>query len=345
MPVQTRIGQQDGWTEVRGWSFAAILARFGFPALRLLYREGCLEPLISIKPWAAGPVHVGGVLERPLMAYRSILVDVDDAAPSKARVEAAVALAARFKSALTGVFLKSDFLALYGAGSALAFIPPESIQLILEEQAKAVAKAAAAARAIFEGAARGAGIASDWLEIEGDRDTTLIECARRHDLTIFPALASASIGQHHVTAGTVGMGSGAPVLVLPADGFKSPIGRRVLVAWKGSRESARALNDAWPFLSEADEVHILTVRTDGENVSDPMLERQMRLHGCKQPRIIVDRGDDASTGEILRRHISATGADLVVMGLYGHSRVEELVFGGVSRQLLNALPVPLLVSH
>jgi nucleotide-binding universal stress UspA family protein len=284
-------------------------------------------------------------LEDPVMAYRSMLVQVDDASSSKPRIEASVALAARFKSALTGVFLKSDFLALYGAGSALAFVPPESLQLILDEQARAVAKAAATARAAFEGVARDSGIAFDWLEIEGDSDEMLIDCARRHDLTIFPALATASIGQHNVTAGKIGMGSGAPVLVLPASGVRNPIGRRVLVAWKGSRESARALNDAWPFLSEAAEVHILTIRTDGEGGSDPMLERQMRLHGCKSAKIIVDGGDDASTGEILRRHIDTTGADLVVMGLYGHSRLEELVLGGVSRQLLNTLPVPLLVSH
>ena len=279
------------------------------------------------------------------MPYRNILVQVDDAAPSKARVETAVALAVRFKAGLTGIFLKSDFSAVYGAGSALAFVPPESIQLILDEQAKAVAKAGAAARATFEGASRDAGIAFDWIEIEGDSDETLIDCARRHDLTIFPALATASIGQHRVSADKVGMASGAPVLVLPAGGLKNPIGRNVLVAWKGSRESARALNDAWSFLTDADQVHILTIRTDGEGGSDPMLERQLRLHGCKPATIIVDSGDHASTGEILRRHIGAIGADLVVMGLYGHSRLEELVLGGVSRQLLNTLPVPLLVSH
>lgn len=279
------------------------------------------------------------------MTYRSILVQVDDVPSSRARIDAAVALAQRFKSALTGIFLKADFLAVYGAGSALAFVPPEGIQLLLDEQAKAVAKAAATARTAFEGAARDAGIAFDWLEIEGDGNEALIDCARRHDLTVFPALATASIGQHHISAGKVGMGSGAPVLVLPANGVRNPIGRRVLVAWKGSRESARALNDAWPFLSEAAEIHILAIRTDGQGGSDPMLERQMRLHGCKSARIVVDSSDDASTGEILRRHIGITGADLVVMGLYGHSRLEELVLGGVSRQLLNTLPVPLLVSH
>ena len=279
------------------------------------------------------------------MPYRNMLVQVDDATPSKARVETAVALAARFTSALTGVFLKSDFLAVYGAGSALAFVPPESIQLILDEQAKAVAKAAAAARATFESAARDAGIAFDWIEIEGDENEALIDCARRHDLTIFPAVAMASIGQHRVSAVKVGMASGGPVLVLPTSGLKNPIGRRVLVAWKGSREAARALKDAWSFLSQADEVHILTIRTDGEGGSDPMLERQLRLHGCRAAKLTVDSGDDASTTEILRRHIGTTGADLVVMGLYGHSRLGELVLGGVSRQLLNTLPVPLLVSH
>jgi nucleotide-binding universal stress UspA family protein len=279
------------------------------------------------------------------MSYRNIMVQVDETAGCKTRVDAAVALAARFKSALTGVFLKSNFLAVYGASSALAFVSPESLRFLLDEQAEAVRKAADAARAAFEAVARDAGIAFDWVEIDGDHDEALINCARCHDLTVFPGRAKVSIGEHQIAAGKLGMAAGGPVLVLPNAAIDRPMGRRVLIAWKGSRESARALNDAWPFLREADEVQVLTVRSDGGGTSDPMLERQLRLHGCKVVKIVIDADDDATTAEIIHRHVGTMGADLVVMGLYGHPRFSELVLGGVSQRLLETLPAPLLVSH
>lgn len=65
----------------------------------------------------------------------------------------------------------------------------------------------------------------------------------------------------------------------------------------------------------------------------------------KSVKLIVDRNDDGSTGEIIRRRIDLIGADMMVLGLCGHARVSEFVLGGVSRDILTALPTPLLISH
>lgn len=278
------------------------------------------------------------------MSCQDILVQIDERPTSASRAAAAAALAARLDCRLAGVFLRSNFIHNYAAAEMLAYMPPDAIDALLKEQAAAVEKASDAARMIFERAADDAGVASDWLTVDGDSDAGLVACARRFDLTVFPTQAVASLGQHQIPAGALALASGGPVLVVPDEGAGPHLGERVLVAWKGSRESARALRDAWPVIRRAETVHVLVVSPEGEGGPDGLLQRHLEHHGCKAD-LIVDRSDDASAGEILRKQAKALDADLVVMGLYGRPRLQELVLGGVSRDLLNDPPCALLVSH
>lgn len=277
------------------------------------------------------------------MSYRQILVQVDEKPTAASRAALAATTAKTSGAQLLGVFLKSEFLHNYMAGEAIAYMPPYNIDELLKDHAAAVAKASEKAREIFERAAGEAGVASEWRVIDGDADDALMACARRTDLAVFPTSATASCGQHVISAADLALASGGPVLVVP-DGYMAPsIGKRVLVAWKGTRESARALHDAWPLISEG-EVHVLVVAPEGEGGSEGLLQRHLEHHGCKAD-VIVDRSEDASAASIIRGQARALGADLIVMGLYGRPRLSELVLGGVSRDMLHNPPVPLLVSH
>lgn len=278
------------------------------------------------------------------MAYRDILVQIDSSSASRARARAAVELAKRSGAQLTGVFLRSEFLRSYMVGEALAYTPQDVIDQMLKDHAAGVARAAAAAREIFEGAAGEAGVTSGWMTIEGDDETMLAACARRFDLTVLPPTATASLGWRRIMAADVGLSSGGPLLVLPEEDAATTLGERVLVAWKDTRESARALHDAWPLIAAAGEVHVLVVAPEGEGGPDGQLQRHLERHGC-QANVVVDRSEDASAAEIIRRQAGMLGADLIVMGLYGRPRLQELVLGGVSRDLLAAPPAPLFLSH
>lgn len=277
------------------------------------------------------------------MNPRQILVQVDDKPTAASRV-ALAAMAAKMSAAqLVGVFLKSEFLQNYGAGEAIAYMPPYDIDALLKEHAAAVAQASERAREVFERVAGEAGVASEWRVIGGDTDDALVACARRTDLAVFPPLATASCGRHVISAADLGLASGGPVLVAPDGYVASSLGKRVLVAWKGTRESARALHDAWPLISEG-EVHVLIVAPEGEGGPEGLLQRHFEHHG-RQADVIVDRSDDASAADIIRRQARILGVDLVVMGLYGRPRLSELVLGGVSRDMLRDPPAPLLLSH
>lgn len=278
------------------------------------------------------------------MSYRDVLVQVDESKASRTRVAAAARLAGLSRGQLTGVFLKSNFLRNYMAGEALAYLPQDTIDLLLRDHAAGVGKASEAARGIFEEAAREAGVASDWRLIEGDDADELTACARRFDLTVLPPVATASLGWRRIPASDVGLACGGPVLIVPDQGASSTVGERVLVAWKGSRESARALRDAWPLIRTATEVHVLVVAPEGEGGPEALLQRHFERHDCKA-NLIIDRSHDAAAGEILRRQALQLGVDLLVMGLYGRSRLQEMVLGGVSADMLAKPPTALFVSH
>jgi nucleotide-binding universal stress UspA family protein len=273
------------------------------------------------------------------MAYRNILVQVDTKSGSAARLEAAANTATRFKASLTGMFLRSAALPADITGDLSA----ETMKQIEDEREAASLKNLKAAKAAFEAASKG--LKTYWLEFVGDSDQKIIEATRNFDLVVFQSIAGVEAGRNTILAEQIAMGSGGPVLVLPVGGFKPRLGNKIIIAYKDSREAARALNDSWPFLQEAQEVTFVLAGKDAEDKLDPLLVRNLDEHGVKNVKVIVNRADDAPTGEVIRRHIDMIGADMVVLGLYGHSRVQEYIFGGVSRNFMTELHCPLLVSH
>lgn len=277
------------------------------------------------------------------MSYRNILVHVDETPLSATRVAAAADLAVRFGATLTGAFLRSDNIPGFVAGNAFSAIV--TVEVFVQERDAKMAVAREKARATFDAAIAGKDISASWMEINGDEDADVLAAARRFDLTVFPHLAESSFGTYAISASHIAMGAGGPILILPERGFPIPFGKRVLVAWKESRESARALRDAWPFLTTAEEVHFLSVARDAPTDFDDTLRRNLADHGVRAFHWHGDRNDDMQIGNVIQRHAGRVGAELVVMGLYGHSRMRELLLGGVSRDLVGALPLPLLVSH
>ena len=145
------------------------------------------------------------------------------------------------------------------------------------------------------------------------------------------------------------MGTGRPILIVPYRAELTALGRRVLVAWDGSREAARAAHDALPLLHKAELVTLLTVserETDFER-HRPGLKRMLKNYERHGIRVRVEetiRGDLAVADALLSR-AGDRDADLIVAGAYHHSQLRESLFGGVTRDLLDHMTVPVLLSH
>ena len=142
-------------------------------------------------------------------------------------------------------------------------------------------------------------------------------------------------------------GCGRPVLMVPRYGDFPRMGDHVLVAWNGSAEASRAVHDAFPFLAQARKVTILSVNPDADETGDlpgADIARHLARHGID---VVVTRTDgrDIDTSDVLLNFAADEAADLLVMGGYGHSRLREFAFGGVTRSILRTATLPVLMAH
>ncbi len=175
--------------------------------------------------------------------------------------------------------------------------------------------------------------------------------ARSADLAIVAGSTDEPAGTaaQHAYFGSLLFESGRPVLVVPPNCNVAMPPHRIAVAWSPSREAARALHDAMPLLLMAEAVDIVVVdmvrgeRGDGERPAADIAVHLAR-HGVTA-NVVVLAADDEPIGSVLLDHACRMRADLLVAGGYGHSRVREWAFGGITRELLNFAPIPVFYSH
>jgi nucleotide-binding universal stress UspA family protein len=276
------------------------------------------------------------------MTYQTILVHCDESAKASTRLDVATELAGRFNALLVGLHGKPPFEVPAFSDGAFA---TEPIFEAYEEAAKANL---AASRAAFDKAIKGKHLRVEWRVLDDYPEEGLAMAARYADLLV--------VGQSTPDAATPGnlpesvaMATGRPVLVVPHIGADKPPGKKVMLCWNASRESARSASDALPFLKAAEEVIVFVVDPKAKNTdhgAEPGADVAAWLsrHGVKVT-VRQEFAVDSDIGNVIVSRAADLDVDLIVMGIYGHSRVRELVVGGVSRTLLASMTVPVLMSH
>jgi nucleotide-binding universal stress UspA family protein len=279
------------------------------------------------------------------MTYRSIFVHVDDSPQTDLRLDVAARLARRYPAEVLGTYIVPTHEL---TATESAVLPPE---LVRARQASS-AKAQADAEERFRGAMKSGAVAmSTWLAPAGDPVEAAVTRSRYADFAVVgqPKPGSPDTKFLAGLASAVVMESGRPTLVVPYIGAGRTLGERVLIAWKDSRESARAVADALPLLKDAKEVLAIAVtprvdETVHEYVSDKAVEGFLRRHGIAAS---VKRmtAQDIAAGEYLLSRAADFGADLIVMGGYSRPRFSRLVWGSVTSLMLESMTVPVLMSH
>ena len=142
------------------------------------------------------------------------------------------------------------------------------------------------------------------------------------------------------------MHSERPILVVPYIGAAQPPGRTVMVCWNDLREASRAATGALPILKAAERVIVLTIDAEktGESDAGRLAGEWLGWHGVKAT-VQSDTAAASDVGNVFLSRAADSAADLIVMGIYGHSRMREFVLGGASRTLLASMTVPLLIAH
>jgi nucleotide-binding universal stress UspA family protein len=175
--------------------------------------------------------------------------------------------------------------------------------------------------------------------------------ARVSDLIVLgqvdPQMPKATAARHMLDR--LLMGAGRPVLVIPYAGSFPTIGQKVLIGWTDCREAARAVHDAIPIMKQAQSATALTVvsrRRMGDDTSVPGTDivEHLKRHGVPASAARTVANDIADSDALLS-YASDSGADLLVAGGYTHSRIREAALGGVTRELLQHMTIPVLMSH
>ncbi|MDR6536776.1 universal stress protein [Variovorax soli] len=186
-------------------------------------------------------------------------------------------------------------------------------------------------------------------EVEGTTIDELIAHGRSSDLIVLGQEDSATDSDVPARGlvPQVMLHAGRPVLVVPYAGDFGDLGKNVLLAWDGSRAAALAMREALPLLAGARRVTLASFRGTGADAGEalliPEMLRWLERHGV-QPRAEQDVVEIDISDALLSR-VSDLGADLIVMGGYGHSRLREMVLGGVTREVLSHMTVPVLIAH
>jgi nucleotide-binding universal stress UspA family protein len=274
---------------------------------------------------------------------KDLVVNLAGGQPQDFAADYAVSIAAAFNAHVVGVgFVYEPII----PGSVLGGVPTDLIEIQREENAKAAKTAVSR----FEEAVRQAGVPAETriidASIAGAADL-FARIARRFDLAVVGQARREQGASEELLIEGVLFGSGRPVIVVPRDSSATLKLDRVLICWDGSRPAARAIGDAVPFLARAKTVEIVVVtgeRDKSGELTGANMSRHLGRHGINVEINKIAAGSSGVQSAILA-HTSGSGADFLVMGGYGHSRLREFILGGVTRSVLSAMPVPVLMSH
>ena len=280
------------------------------------------------------------------MSYKTILVHCNDERRMPRLLAPALNLAESFQAHLLALSVVPPI--------AVVSVGPSGPPVVLDEQCKRYRERNPIMRLTFEAAIEGRALVGEWREDEADAygvAARVLEYARACDLVVASQRdTNWSWAEFLDVPDRLAMESGRPVLILPHSGAVSErVGERVLVAWNGRREAARAVYDALPILRYAKEVKVVWVNPQLENeaardipAADICAALARHNVPCEATQHITPRG---SVGNMLLASAKEMNADLLVMGCYGHTRLREFVFAGASRHVLERMSLPVLMSH
>ncbi|KQV83576.1 universal stress protein [Rhizobium sp. Root1220] len=280
------------------------------------------------------------------MSFKTILAILDTADNCTAVSDFAFAIAAQNNAHVIG--LHAETVAVVPLVAPMEIPDPVAVQAL---QDMAHAETVEVER-IFRRKAQTEGISFEWRSFSssaGYGSAPLIESARSADLLIASQADPARPSDSHVDVDNFLFESGRPVLLIPFILRQPKPIKRVLVAWNGSKEAARATFDALPILQAADEVEVFSVdpvdnALQSAAVAGADIAATLARHGVKAT-LATATTTDRNISAVIENRLSDSSIDLLVMGAYTHSRLWQMIFGGTTKSLLQSMTALTLLSR
>jgi len=281
------------------------------------------------------------------MSIKTILAYLPSEELAEPVMAAAVTLAKAYEAHIVGLHLEASYYPAYGE-VAIA-MPPD----VIEQMRKPLRERANKLEESFKARMADAGVSSEWRSGTSEYSMLpgrIVDEAASADLVLCPQVDPESVDVTTLDLPErLIMEGGRPVLVVPPEKAVQAPPKRVLIAWNHSPQAARAVFDSLDLMKDAEAITILTLagsaeaRQEAEGHAEN-LAATLGRHGLDAKVEAVETGQ-TSASDYLRARLDQDGADLLIMGCYGHSRFRELVFGGVSRDILGGVKIPTVMAH
>ncbi len=277
------------------------------------------------------------------MTYKDILVYADTTKAATARLNYAATMAKAHKAHLTALHVETR-----------PFVPADILNTgmaaqVLQWQRELRRHQSEEVRAMVEAASQRNDINIEWRNVIGDIDDSILLHAHYQDLLVLSRDGDPLDLNEPIepSPSNIVISSGRPIVVLPLDKTIASYGQRVLIAWKSTPEAARAVHDALPILTQAKVVTVMEVnpaQPADQHIAGSDIAQHLARHGVRV-NVAPIYADDMDAGNLILTRADDLEADMIVMGAYGHSRLREIVLGGVTRHILENATIPVLLSR
>ena len=276
------------------------------------------------------------------MAIKDLAVAYNASANADAALRLAVQMCQKYGATLTGVHA-------HAPARFESRIERWVSASVLESLRQGEAEAVRAIEATFRARVAEVGFTGEtcWASEEGQPNAVLARRARFHDVLLLGQFSAPGDARRPVRAEDLVLRAGRPLVVVPNNYAVRPFEEHAVIAWDGSRPAARALSDAMQILETKRRLDVLSVvsgDTKRAPSTAPDVVRHLKRHGVEAREVMVEASQEGVAATILG-YCAEQNPDLLVMGAYGHAKLREDLFGGVTRSVLEAAPIPLLMAH
>lgn len=276
------------------------------------------------------------------MAIKDLAVAYNGSANANSAVKMAVQMCQKYGASLTGLYASAP---LRFEGNVQRWISDE----VMESLRKAEAETTNEIKEKFKAEVSGSGFTGeiDFVGDEGVPNAVIARQARYHDILLLGQFSDPHDARRNVRAEDLVLRAGRPLLIVPLKYEVVPFQEYAVIAWDGSRPAARALSDAMQILETKRRIDIVTVVSgDGNGKTQRIAQvvKHLERHGVDARQVSLKATREGVGGTILK-YCGENKPDVLVMGAYGHAKLREDLFGGTTRQILEHMNVPVMMSH
>jgi nucleotide-binding universal stress UspA family protein len=286
------------------------------------------------------------------VAFKDLLVYLDQSDSALARLRPAADLASRHASRLTALFVRepSEAQSELHRAAELGLVTAADLDRLDAGTRETIDAMAERLRLAFEALVHEHAFPYEWRPVNGPASSVVHQHARLADLCIVGwRQTSGGAPAENTISEQLLFDTGRPVLFIPTAGSFTTLGRHIVVAWDSSWPAARAVHDALPLIERAERTTVITINPAvmERHGAPPVaqLVEHLRRHNAKVDAFALSDVPAAAIADTLQAEAGVRGADVIVAGAFGHPKLWETLLGGVTRNLLDRMRLPVLMSH